>query len=160
MTNRTSSEFRTERRSAVPPYRAAERGTLARNTGTEQRNENGTGKTLDLKALAEQALSRIASGTRGRNDAEQPAESAVPPPRNAQTKRRRNLVEILNTNRVRWCDLSSTLFWLRHRGWPALDVEGAAIAGETAWRAWVSRASFASLLAVRDRVAPAAPLPR
>jgi hypothetical protein len=53
-----------ERVPLVPPHRAAERGTLASSSGTEQRNGSGT---PDLKALAEQALSRIRSGTQERN---------------------------------------------------------------------------------------------
>jgi hypothetical protein len=54
-----------ERVPLVPPHRAAERGTLASSTGTEQRNGSGT---VGLKALAEQALSRIRSGTQARNN--------------------------------------------------------------------------------------------
>jgi hypothetical protein len=62
----------------------------------------------------------------------------------------------LPTGRVRprWADLASTLFWLRHRGWPALDVGGETIEGEARWRGWVSQAGPTSLLAVRDRVSP------
>jgi hypothetical protein len=58
-----------------------------------------------------------------------------------------------DTDRPRWCDLSSTLFWLCHRGWPALDVDDTTIAGEAQWRAWVGRAEAPALIAVRDRVA-------
>ena len=46
------------RRSAVPPYRAAERGTLGRNIGTVRRNDSGT---PDLDALADKVLSRAAA---------------------------------------------------------------------------------------------------
>jgi hypothetical protein len=53
-----------ERVPLVPPHRAAERGTLASSTGTEQRNGSGT---TDLKLLAEQALFRIRNGTQQRN---------------------------------------------------------------------------------------------
>ena len=44
------------RRSAVPPYGAAERGTLGRNPGTEHRNGNGT---VELDALADRVSARV-----------------------------------------------------------------------------------------------------
>lgn len=62
-----------------------------------------------------------------------------------------------NPDQPRWCDLASTLFWLRHRDWPALDVDGVTIEGEAAWRAWVSRAPASVLLALRDRIADGGP---
>lgn len=61
---------------------------------------------------------------------------------------------VLPVKLSRWSDRSSALFWLRHRGWPALDVDGVLIEGEPQWRRWVGSASLTALLAVRDRVAP------
>jgi hypothetical protein len=63
------------------------------------------------------------------------------------------LVPPSRRSRPRWADLASTLFWLRHRGWPSLDVDGETIVGEASWRSWVSQAGSTALLAVHDRVA-------
>ena len=63
-------------------------------------------------------------------------------------------------DKPRWCDLSSTLFWLQRRGWPEMVIAGSAIVGEPAWRAWVQRAavgpSGAEAFGRRDRVHRAA----
>lgn len=67
-------------RSAVPPYRAAERGTLDGNRGTEQRNKSGT---PDLEGLADKVLSRTHSGTPQRNTSGTPPVEPFRPPRNA-----------------------------------------------------------------------------
>ncbi|MBX3027789.1 hypothetical protein KF840_23080 [bacterium] len=61
------------------------------------------------------------------------------------------------TDRPRWSDLSSALFWLARRGWPALEVAGETIEGETGWRRWCGRVTVGELLAVRDRVADERP---
>ncbi len=75
-------------------------------------------------------------------------------PRARVTNRTLRDAEVITlTDRPRWSDLSSALFWLRHREWPALEVGGVVIEGEPAWRAWVGRAQTEALLAVRDRVA-------
>jgi hypothetical protein len=44
------------------------------------------------------------------------------------------------------------LFWLQRHGWPALDVDGARVHGEPAWRAWAARASLDALGAVRAQL--------
>jgi len=67
-------------RSAVPPRRAAERGTARSTPGTEHRNDTGT---LALEALIDRVLSRTRSGTPSGTEAERTIENAVPPPRNA-----------------------------------------------------------------------------
>lgn len=149
------------RRSAVPPYRAAERGTLGRNRGTEQRNTSGTD---DLDALADRVLARVAAEQRRGTEAERTAKPLfrtpgtfrreARSPRALRSTRRAPRVGVVDMPAApRWSDLASCLFWLGRRGWPALEVGGEAIAGEREWRAWVARASLVDLLAVRDRVA-------
>lgn len=165
-----SSSVPLPRRSAVPPYRAAERGTLGRNPGTEQRNASGT---ADLDALADKVLSRVAAERDGGTGGECGSEKRSAPPERtpgtllddgmcphipsvvrwqAVSVPLRAAVRTL-LSRPRWSELASTLFWLARRGWPAVELAGETIEGETAWRRWVSQAGTQELLEVRDRVA-------
>jgi len=57
---------------------------------------------------------------------------------------------VVSSDRPRWSDLASCLFWLRRRAWLPLAVASETIEGETAWRAWVQQANTVELLAVRD----------
>ena len=60
----------------VPPINRGEQRNTEHSGGTEQRNTSGT---LGLKALAEQALSRLKSGTVAEQPAEQRSKKGVPP---------------------------------------------------------------------------------
>jgi hypothetical protein len=50
-----------------------------------------------------------------------------------------------------WADLTSVLFWLECRGWPALPDQP--VASEAAWRSRLASRSRREVLAVRDQVA-------
>jgi hypothetical protein len=143
-----------------PVSHSKENGTAGHGgSGAGQGTESPQSR-VSLKALARQALSvAVPHGTSsGTSTGQSVPEVRDKPDSNSPLRRVRPMRRAVATDPLcpRWCDLSSTLFWLSHRGWPSLDVDNETIAGETQWRAWVSRATASVLLALRNRVADGA----